>query len=323
MKINWIARKEINYNRVRELLSISERENHFSNFGPVSTMLERRLHELLQIDEDKAVICTCSGSVAIQILSEYYWIRSVPVFTFPSVIQGRHNSYVMLDVNEDLGPDSQDNSKLIITNLFGYVQNLSKYTDSILDNAACPFSFYKETNTCNIFPSAISLHHTKPLGFGEGGAMIVPKQDEEKLRERINFGYHNNEFHRWGLNGKMSDVSAAFIYQYLDNFDNIIKKHQRLWNIYAENITTIPQYSSGIPFCNCFPVLFEKPIPEQPAQHWWNEIVTKKYYKPLEPKLKAVDAYLRILCFPLNVDMSEKDIIDIVGWIKALKRIYG
>ena len=50
----------------------------------------------------------------------------------------------------------------------------------IFDNAATPFTYYKGKSCCNYgHGSTISFHHTKPLGFGEGGAIIVDKKYEK------------------------------------------------------------------------------------------------------------------------------------------------
>ena len=39
-----------------------------------------------------------------------------------------------------------------------------------------------------------------------------------------------------GNNNKMSDISAIYILQYLDNFDNIVKKHQELYKYFKTQI---------------------------------------------------------------------------------------
>ena len=79
-----------------------------------------------------------------------------------------------------------DYGKIVIaTNCFGHLQDLNYITtqalnhDKILifDNAATPYSFYKGTNSCNLgVGSFVSFHHTKPIGFGEGGIAIIDKK---------------------------------------------------------------------------------------------------------------------------------------------------
>jgi dTDP-4-amino-4,6-dideoxygalactose transaminase len=55
------------------------------------------------------------------------------------------------------------------------------------------------TNSCNLGnASFISLHHTKPIGFGEGGLVIIDKEYEESVRIACNFGLVNGAFNERG-----------------------------------------------------------------------------------------------------------------------------
>ena len=92
---------------------------------------------------------------------------------------------------------------------------------------ATPYTFFKGKNSCNFgIGATISFHHTKPLGFGEGGAIIVDKKYEKNIRCLINFGIDLTEKYwvKEGNNYKMSDISAVYILQYLDNFNLILSK---------------------------------------------------------------------------------------------------
>ena len=86
----------------------------------------------------------------------------------------------------------------IVTNCFGHLQDLDRILHFLLkydklvifDNAATPYSFYNGVNSCNLGnASFISLHHTKPIGFGEGSLAIVDKHLEEQVRIACNFGF--------------------------------------------------------------------------------------------------------------------------------------
>ena len=91
----------------------------------------------------------------------------------------------------------------------------------MFDNAASPYSFWKGTNSCNLgVASYVSLHHTKPIGFGEGGLIIIDKKYEKYARASINFGLMDDEpINDRGGNLKMSEVSAAAILQWWDQFN--------------------------------------------------------------------------------------------------------
>jgi len=76
--------------------------------------------------------------------------------------------------------------------------------------------------------TVVSLHATKALGAGEGG--YVATQDAElctRIRALSNFGFHGSRTPQWlGLNGKMSEYSAAIALASLDNWTVTRLKYQ-------------------------------------------------------------------------------------------------
>jgi len=132
---------------------------------------------------------------------------------------------------------------IICTNIFGNVIDIDKYRDwchrngdkwLILDNAATPYTFYKGRNSVNYGNgSVVSFHHSKPIGFGEGGVIVADIELEQTIRCMVNFGIDKDKKRPWlriGSNYKMSDISAAYIIQYLeDNFENILKHHTTMY----------------------------------------------------------------------------------------------
>ena len=90
---------------------------------------------------------------------------------------------------------------MIVTNIFGNVVDIQKYESFcrennkflIFDNAATGYTEYKGKNCLNFgIGCTISFHHTKPFGFGEGGAIIVDKKYEKSIRCLNNFGIRIN-----------------------------------------------------------------------------------------------------------------------------------
>ena len=252
--MNWIPNKLINNNRVNSLLTSSIETGQFTNYGPNVQLLEKIIREKLQIDNSKAVIVVSNGSVALHSLAsgiEYYHNKKInwatQSFTFPPSAQGTLKDVKIVDIDKDggLNLEELDNSihGIIVTNIFGNVVDIKKYEEwasdnnkfLIFDNAATPYTFYNGKSCCNYGNGCtISFHHTKPLGFGEGGAIIVDKKYENNIRCLNNFGikltdkYWVNE----GNNYKMSDISAVYIIQYLDNFNKIIEKHRVLYEYF-------------------------------------------------------------------------------------------
>ena len=344
--INWVANKNIDQELVNKYLHESKKNNHFTNNGPAVKLLEEKIRILLEIENNKSVIVTNSGTSALHALGygielyngkKYNW--ATQSFTFPPSVQGPFENALIIDIdsfgalNLELIPDSVD--AIIVTNIFGNITDLSKYEEFcnntnrilIFDNAATPYTFFKNKNCINYGSgSIISFHHTKPLGFGEGGAIIVDKKYEESIRQIMNFGIGNKKpyFLRVASNYKLSDISAAYILQYLHNFDNIVCIHKKLYNYINIKLDTIkgielyPNYSSSEPFLSCFCLLFQNYDDNIRLKLLENNIFCRKYYNPLKDTPKTLDFFNKILCIPCTKDMTFEDIDKIIDLIKHI-----
>jgi dTDP-4-amino-4,6-dideoxygalactose transaminase len=223
---------------------------------------------------------------------------------------------------------------IIVTNIFGNCVDIDKYTSwvkddkkntsrfLIFDNAATSYTFYKSKNCLNYGNgSIVSFHHTKPFGFGEGGAIIVDKKYERTIRCLNNFGiglFPDSYWSKYGNNNKMSDVSASFILQYLyQNFDHITESHQRLYRYFVFQMTErkiqcfrlFPSFHDSIITVSCFSLLFlTHPSDDLMKDLTRQGIICRQYYHPLRPTAIASKFYSHILCLPCNMDMEENHI---------------
>lgn len=340
MKVEWVCKKKINTTKVNELMEICISNNQFTNYGENVQSLERFLTKKLEIDNSKVVIIVSNGSVALHILTaaiDYYHKQNfqwcTQSFTFPASAQSTLANAKIIDIDMDGGIDlscvDEKINGLIVTNIFGSVVDIDKYVDFcvenkkilIFDNAATAFTFYKGKNCVNYGDGCtISLHHTKPFGFGEGGAIIVDKKYEHIIRGLISFGMNLSEKHYVpeGNNSKMSDISAIYILQYLENnFDTIIKIHQKLYNYFITLINTkysnlkckfFPSFHDKIITPACFPLLFENYNDNIRLKLMEEGIFCRKYYHPLENTPNSVKMYHQILCIPCTTDMTEENI---------------
>ena len=336
--VSWVPKKAVNTTIVNELLSLSSAKNQYTNGGPVVALLESKVRELLKIDDSKSVVCVSNGTVALWAAVaaiELYERKAIQFctqsFTFPASAQGYLDNVIIIDNDEGGGLDLEkvDISGcdgIIVTNAFGNVVDIAKYEKwcaahgkfLIFDNAATPYTFYGGKNSCNYgHASTISFHHTKPIGFGEGGAIIIDSKYERCLRNAINFGIDNTSptarWHRFGGNYKMSDVQAAYILQYLDRFDELIAYAHRLYSYFLDKIknlreiTLFPNYSDGIPYVSCI-TIFLKNSTNTIKRLLDNGIYCRKYYNPLENTPSAMDMYNRIVCISFTIDMTIWDI---------------
>ena len=302
-------------------LQKAQETNQFTNYGWAAKELEIRARDMLKIDESKAIIACCSGTAALHAMLWGIQRQDGPQrvgtqdFTFASNSIGPAGGPIVADMKPDCNINLADpyitQSKiLIVTNVFGHLQDLDYLSEYyfpyiIFDNAASPYTFWEGSNSCN-YPtgSYISLHHTKPIGFGEGGLAIIDKQYEESVRTATNFGLIDGMFNERSGNYKISELSAAGILQWWDQFDiktlstqyadNYFKlKYEfrdiegKTWINYSEDDTFFP---------NCFPFFPEEDIPQDILTRY--EI--KKYYKPLRGFPISTALYDKIQCFALT-----------------------
>ena len=197
----------------------------------------------------------------------------------------------------------------------------------VFDNAATSYTSYKGKNSSNYGHAAIiSFHHTKPIGFGEGGCIIIDSQYEQDLRNVLNFGIDNTsispKWHRKAGNYKMSDIQAVYINQYLDNFKYIKDYTQSLYSYFIEEIKKekkelYPDFSDDTPFVSCI-CFFSEKSNEIISLLLENKIYCRKYYKPLTDTPIAVDFYNKIVCVSCTIDMNKNDIDKILAVIKQI-----
>jgi len=88
----------------------------------------------------------------------------------------------------------------------------------------------------------LSLHATKALGAGEGGAILARNAGEaERLRRRLNFGFDaGRRAGLRGINGKMSEYSAAVAHAALDRWPETRAALARLCDAYDAALAEVP-----------------------------------------------------------------------------------
>ncbi len=343
MHITWVPKKKIDPSLIQTLLEPSVTSGQLTNGGPAVQYLEETIKELLEIDDSKAVICVCSGTAALHALvaginlyhhGELRWVTQS--FTFPASAQGSLRYSEIVDIDAGGGLDLsmvKDCDGIIVSNIFGNIVDIDRYIAwgeenskiVIFDNAATPYTFYKGKNAMNYgVGGIISFHHTKPIGFGEGGAAIVDKKYEKHIRRCINFGIDNttgDRWDRWGSNYKMSDIQAVYISMYMDNFNDIINHHQKLLETLIElladtDIKMYPNYSDCTRFLSCFCLLSPRFNLDFIASICAQGVQCQKYYRPLMKTPVATKIYDQIICIPCTIDMTIQDIHLIVDLIR-------
>ena len=178
--------------------------------------------------------------------------------------------------------------------------------------------------------SVLSFHATKIFTTGEGGAIISRDADTKQTVDRlINFGLdHEFNIQHCGINGKLSELHAAFGLAQLKNINQVIKKNSEVDGLYRQSLkkyegiacwqsTASKQNYSYFPISikDTYPItrdaLYEKMI--------LNSIGARRYFYPLVSELSlyqnlpsasvanlpiANKMAKQILCLPIYANLS-------------------
>lgn len=320
--LKYVEDKPLDMRLAESYLMESAKANHWSNFGPVSMMIEQEIAERLNLSDDLRVIMCSSGTAAMHAIISLHetlagrnlrWATSS--YGFYSSIQGPlrgakivdSDQNAMLDLTQ-LDPRSVDG--FIVTNTFGQANNLDQYYRYaathgkivVVDSAMAFGSHRHGANEC------ISFHHTKPWGFGEGGCAIVAAEHEALLRELICFGHvkGSNVINRRANNGKISDIASAFNMMRLTQMDTLNTVYSEQYEriaIMAQRVGfdilgDVKQHP-GIPAS--VPVLAPGPL----ADFSSSIIPTGRYYYPLAETEVAFQIYNRIVNVPCHAGIAK------------------
>ena len=193
--------------------------------------------------------------------------------------------------------------------------------------------------------SILSFHATKVFNTFEGGAVISPdletKQHIDYLR---NFGFVNEEtVVIEGINGKLSEIHAAFGLLQLKYIDQSLEKRKQISSNYIEELKALNGISLMKPSSQLkrnysyFPVFIQDDCPisrdEFYARLKKNNIFARRYFFPLISEFPmyssvpssckdnlpvALDASNRVICLPIYPELSIKDVSTITNAIKEL-----
>lgn len=342
--IKYVQNKTIDYKILKSILLQSTKSNHFTNEGPAKLLLENKLKEILELPKNKSVVCATNGTAALHALFFFYQKRGLekfvgPSFTFPSCnVGGFKTKLVDISLENYLFDNEdtiiKDSDCIIVTNLFGtYPKNLKEIlkkskkhnTKVILDNASSPLTMIGDENICSLGDAVFgSLHHTKYLGFGEGGFIIIDSEHEREINEILGFGFSKSASSRVSCikssNFKISDVSSAAILQHVLRYD--VKKHIDNQNMFLDMLASLKNvsafnYKTGVVYGN-LPILFKHPIDKSIFHE--NQIEAHKYYHPLKKHKNSFFLYDRIINLPLHCDLQRSDIKSMISVVeKAIK----
>jgi dTDP-4-amino-4,6-dideoxygalactose transaminase len=329
--IAFIEQKAPNFAQLPEILHLSAESGRWTNFGPVSSLLESALEQQLNLPPSRAVVMCSSGTAALLAtiaLKEYLarrrlrWVVSAFGFRAGSlgplanaaVLDCDTSGMLNLDMLADLDPNTWDG--VVITNVFGLKSELCQYIafcrdlqkEIVIDNAGLLDGFLRDDPRLSA-DEILSFHQTKPWGMGEGGCAVLPRAQAAVFRAIINGGEGlRPEARLWASNSKISDVSCALILQRLlraSEWSSAYRKQARrilkvalqagLRPLTTDNLETLTRPH--------LPLLARSPISEAELEN--PTFVMHKYYRPMSPECSVAAAiYARIVNIPCHPDMA-------------------
>jgi dTDP-4-amino-4,6-dideoxygalactose transaminase len=239
--------------RIDEMLD----RNWLSNDGPLVQELECRVAHRLGV---RHCILTCNGTAGLEIMARAAGLRGeviVPSFTFIATAhalrwQGITPVFCDIDpMTHTLDPNRIEDSiterttAILGVHLWGQpcdtesLESIAqRYGLDVFYDAAHAFGCSHSGQMIGNFGRAevFSLHATKVFQAAEGGA-IVTNDDALAAKARVirSFGFSGpDRVIDVGINGKMSEVSAAMGLCCLENLDEFIDVNRRNHNAYCE-----------------------------------------------------------------------------------------
>jgi dTDP-4-amino-4,6-dideoxygalactose transaminase len=335
-----------------ELLRPVWESKWLTNRGELVRELETKLEAYLGV---QTLLAVTNGTIALQIaikalglsgeiittpfsyvatVSSIVWEGCTPVFV------DIDREYLTIDENLIEAAITEKTSAILATHVYGNPCNVEaidaiakKHGLKVIYDAAHCFGVkYKGESILNWGDvSTLSFHATKLFHTGEGGAIVC--RDPElaaNIFNHHNFGHKGpEEFFGLGINGKMSELSAAMGLAVLPHLDDIVDARKAVCHAYEAGLSrrhfeplalrkgTEWNYSY-------YPVRFASEALMLKVKDELNaiEIYPRRYFYPNLNRLPYIqyrempvtdEISCRVLCLPLSHMISDQDIKRVIS----------
>lgn len=326
--------------------------NWLTNRGELVCELEEKLTRYLGLRDSK-VLCTNNGTIPLQIAlkllggqgevittpfsyvattAAIVWENCTPVFV------DIHPEYLTIDETLIEEAITEKTTCILATHVFGNPCNVEeieriakKHNLKVIYDAAHCFGVkykgksifeYGDISTC-------SFHATKLFHTGEGGAVFCK---DEKLFHQVFYSHAFGhlgplDYYGVGINGKMSELSAAMGLSVLPYMDKILSKRKQIINWYNtyldfEKLKSLKIVEETDWNSSYFPVILDNESQLLDLMSKLNKInvFPRRYFYPSLNKLPYVDndeksvsdsIAERVICLPLYFDLLEEKIKEI------------
>ncbi|MDI5846677.1 dTDP-4-amino-4,6-dideoxy-D-glucose aminotransferase VioA [Shewanella xiamenensis] len=339
------------------------RNRWLTNNGPFHQRLEKELGEYLGVQHvslfNNATIALITSLQALKISGEVITTPYSFVATSHSILwNGLSPVFVDIDPNTfNIDPKKIEAAITPKTSAIMPVHCYSNPCDveaieaiakkhglKVIYDAAHAFGInYKGQSLLNYGDlSILSFHATKVFNTFEGGAVISPNAETKLQIDRLkNFGIEDElTVTAVGINGKMSEINAAFGLVQLRHISQAIEQRKVIDHHYREKLAEIEGIRVPIPskFSNSnysyFPILVESSYSLTRDDLYEklkkNNILSRRYFYPLISNMSmykglesasidhlpyANDTSNKVLCIPIFNEMSIADanlVIDLI-----------
>ncbi|MYM41237.1 dTDP-4-amino-4,6-dideoxy-D-glucose aminotransferase VioA [Duganella qianjiadongensis] len=332
-----------------------------TNGGPFHQQLEQALCEYLGVEH---LALFSNGTLALMTALQALRITGEVITTPYSFVATSHSMLwngikpVFTDIDPatfNLDPArieaaiTPQTTAIMPVHCYGYpcdVDAIQKIADNynlkVIYDAAHAFGVKVDGNSLLNFGdlSVLSFHATKVFNTFEGGAIICKDATTKTRIDRLkNFGFVNETtVVAPGINGKMSEINAAFGLLQLQHIDQALQRRQAIDRAYRAGLAGIPGLQvPGAPAatdCNYsyFPILIG---PEYALSRdglydalKQQEIYARRYFYPLITDFPmyrslpsahadnlpmATIAAAQVLCLPIYPNLSDDDVQRIIA----------
>lgn len=336
-----------------------------TNNGPFHVELERALCDYLGV---KYISLFANGTIALVTALQALNIVGEVITTPYSFVATTHSLLwngiqpVFVDIDPktlNINPEvieaaiTPKTSAIMPVHCYGRscdVDAIQKIAESnnlkVIYDAAHAFGVhYKNKSVLNFGDlSVLSFHATKVFNTFEGGAIVcADPQTKQHIDYLKNFGFVNETtVVAPGINGKMSEVNAAFGLLQLRHIDKALIKRKEIDSIYREKlsgvkgVTCLNNDAPEVTNYSYFPILIENGYPitrdELYQELKAHNIHARRYFYPLIsefPMYKnmlsadpsnlpiANDAAKKVMCLPIYPDLKNSDLNRIIEIVRG------
>ncbi|PCF96484.1 DegT/DnrJ/EryC1/StrS family aminotransferase [Vreelandella nigrificans] len=334
-----------------------------TNNGPMHQQLEEALCEYLGVPEialfNNGTIALLTALQALRITGEvittpFSFVATAHALTWnditPVFVDIDPNTF-NIDPNKIEAAITPRTTAIMPVHCYGNpcdvdaIQSIAdKYNLKVIYDAAHAFGVQDEGGSVLRHGdlSAVSFHATKVFNTFEGGAIICPdKKTKQHINNLKNFGIVDEvTVVAAGINGKMSEVNAAFGLLQLKYIDKALDGRKFVDSYYRSTLHEVPGISFLTPLdlekhnFSYFPILVEDEYPLSRNELYFllkeNNIHGRRYFYPLISEASTYrqqshinpspDIALRVadkvLCLPIYPHLSIEEIDKIIQLIR-------